>query len=150
MTDRAIIAVFPDSAQAFAAATDIRDLVDSKADFSVKAAVVLGKDEKGNVVLLDEKERGLWGTLGGSLVGALVGLFAGPAGLAAGAALGATVGLTGDVLNEADDNDFAQLVVSQLSPGEAAVVAEVKEGHEVELDAIVERHLGRIRRQDVA
>jgi uncharacterized membrane protein len=46
------------------------------------------KDEKGNVSLVESKERPLWGTGIGTASGALIGLIGGAPGAAIGAAIG--------------------------------------------------------------
>ena len=89
MSDRAIVAVFSSANSAYEAASAIRNLADDKLiDFKVDAGAMFKKDEKGNVIPLEEKDRHLWGTMGGAITGGLIGALAGPAGAAAGAAPG--------------------------------------------------------------
>jgi uncharacterized membrane protein len=65
---------------------------------------MLKKDDRGNLSLLENKDRPLWGTAIGTVAGALIGLIGGAPGAAVGAALGATSGLSGDVVMSALDH----------------------------------------------
>jgi len=76
------------------------------------------------------------GTMGGTAVGSLLGLLGGPVGLAIGAAGGMLVGATADYAKSRVTTEFAQQVADQLTPGRAAIVAEVDEE---EAEAVNER-----------
>jgi len=76
------------------------------------------------------------GTMGGTAVGSLLGLLGGPVGLAIGAGTGLLVGATADYAKRRVTTDFAQQVADKLTPGRAAVVAEVDEE---ETEAVNER-----------
>ena len=65
--------------------------------------------------------------MGSTAVGSLLGLLGGPVGLAIGAASGLLVGATADYAKKRVTTDFAQQVADKLTPGRAAVVAEVDE-----------------------
>lgn len=150
MSDRAIIAVFPNSNSAYDAAAAIRNLADDKLiDFKVESGAMFRKDEKGNVVPLEEKGRHLWGTMAGAVTGGLIGALGGPAGAAAGAALGATAGLTGDAVVGSLDAGFVDQVASELNPGDTAVVVEAKEGSTAAVDKIVQFNGGRVYRSEL-
>src|SRR5512141_2708653 len=150
MSDRAIIAVFPSANSAYDAASAIRNLADDKLiDFKVAAGAMFKKDEKGNVIPLEEKDRPLWGTTVGAVTGGLIGALAGPAGAAAGAALGATAGLTRDAVVGSLDKGFVDKVASELKPGDTAVVVEANEGSTTPVDSIVRSNGGRIYRSDL-
>ena len=149
MTVRTIVAVFPDSSSAYDAAGEMRALKNSDVvDFSLKAGAMFRKDEKGNIIALEEKDRPLWGTLAGGVAGALIGLLAGPAGGAAGAAIGATGGLVADAIGASFDLDFAEYVARSVNPGETAVVVEADEGNPRIVDDIVRLNGGRVYRSD--
>ncbi|WP_347259596.1 DUF1269 domain-containing protein [Rudaea sp.] len=149
MTIRTIVAVFPNSNSAYTAASAIRALRSSgKIDFSLKAGAMFRKDEKGNVIPLEEKERPLWGTLAGGVAGALIGFLAGPAGAATGAAAGATSGLVADAVGASLDVDFAENVATWVRPGETAVVVEANEGNTRPVDDAVRLNGGRVYRSD--
>ena len=75
MADRIIVATFSNTNAAYDAATAMKGLKDKGvADFKAKAGVMVQKDDKGNVSLLESKERPLWGTGNGTAAGALIGL----------------------------------------------------------------------------
>jgi uncharacterized membrane protein len=150
MTDRAIIAVFSNANSAYDAAKAIRNLADDKMiDFNVSTGTMFKKDDKGNVVPLEEKGRHLWGTMAGAVTGGLIGALAGPGGAAAGAALGATAGLTGDAAVAGLDAGFVDQVASDLNPGDTAVVVEASEGSTAAVDSIVNLNGGRVYRSEL-
>src|SRR5262252_5124293 len=104
MSDRIIVATFNDTNAAYEAARAIKDLKQAGiTDFKLKTGVMLKKDDRGNVSLLESKDRHLLGTAVGTATGALIGLLAGAPGMAAGAVLGATTGLVTDAVMAAVD-----------------------------------------------
>ncbi len=150
MSDRAIIAVFPSTNSAYDAASAIRNLADDKLiDFKVASGAMFKKDERGNVIPLEEKDRPLWGTMTGAVAGGLIGALGGPVGAAAGATLGATAGLTGDALTKNLDKGFVDKIAFELKPGDTAVVVEANEGSTAPVDSIVRSNGGRIYRSDL-
>src|SRR5260370_41857661 len=97
MTDRLIVATFRDTNAAYDAASAIKNLKDSGlTEFKLKAGVMVQKDDRGNVSLIEDRNRQLVGTAVGTAAGALIGLLGGAPGVAVGAAIGATTGLRGD------------------------------------------------------
>ena len=82
MTDRIIVATFNDTNAAYDAASAIKGLKDAGvADFKLKTGVMIKKDDRGNVVLLESKDRHLLGTAVGTVTGALIGLIGGAPGM---------------------------------------------------------------------
>src|SRR5580765_2648607 len=121
MSDQIIVATFPNSNAAYDAATAIKALKDKGlVDFKPKAGVMIKKDDRGNLALLEGKGRPLWGTMVGTISGALIGLIGGAPGAAVGAALGATTGLSGDAISAALDSDFVDAVSKDMMPGMTA------------------------------
>src|SRR5262245_50537185 len=111
MSDRIIVATFGNTNAAYEAARAIKDLKQAGVgDFKLKTGVMLKKDDRGNVSLLESKDRHLFGTAVGTATGALIGLLAGASGVAVGAALGATSGLGADAVMAAVDSDFVESV----------------------------------------
>src|SRR5258708_6202315 len=129
MTDRIIVATFPDSDAAYDAASAIKNLKDAGlTGFKLKTGIMIKKDNLGNVSLLEDRERPLLGTVVGTTAGALIGLIGGAPGVALGAALGATAGLSGDAVTAALDSDFVDSVTTEMRPGMTAIIVEADEG----------------------
>ena len=148
MADTIIVATFDNSNAAYDAASALKKLKDEKViDFKPKAGVMVKKDDRGNVSLLESKDRPLFGTAVGTAVGTLIGLIGGAPGAALGAAYGATAGVGSDTIMAALDADFVQSVTSDMRPGTTAVIVEADEKSTRPVDEIVERGGGRIRRQ---
>ena len=148
MTDRVIVATFNDSNSAYDAASALKKLKDTgTADFKLKTGVMIAKDDRGNVRLLEEKNRPLWGTGVGTASGALIGLIGGAPGAAIGAAIGATAGLTGDAVMASLDSDFVDSVTNEMKPGMTAIVVEADEKSTRPVDDIVALKGGHVYRQ---
>jgi uncharacterized membrane protein len=138
MTDRIIVATFDNANAAYDAASAIKALkTGGIADFKLKAGVMVSKDDRGNVSVLENKDRPLLGTAFGTVAGALIGLIGGGPGSALGATLGATAGLTGDAVMAGFDNDFVESVTGDMRPGTTAVIVEADEGSTRPVDDIV-------------
>ena len=148
MSDQIIVATFNNSNAAYDAARAIKALKDGGvSDLKVKAGVMLKKDDRGNVSLLENKDRPLWGTAIGTVAGALIGLIGGAPGAAVGAALGATSGLTGDAVMSALDSDFVDSVTKEMRPGMTALIVEADEKSTRPVDDIVALGGGHVYRQ---
>jgi uncharacterized membrane protein len=151
MSDRIIVATFNDTNAAYDAARALKDLKQAGiADFKLKTGVMLKKDDRGNVSLLESKDRHLLGTAVGTATGLLIGLLAGAPGMALGATLGATTGLGADAVMAAVDTDFVDGVTRDLRPGMTAIVVEANEGSTSAVDDIVTLGGGRVYRQEAA
>jgi uncharacterized membrane protein len=147
MTERIIVATFEDTNKAYDAASALKGLKESGAtDIKVKTGIMIKKDDRGNVSVLEAKGRPLWQTAVGVTSGALIGLIGGAPGAALGAALGATVGLTGDAVTEALDADFVDSVKMEMRPGMTAVIVEADEKSTRPVDDIVSRSGGHVYR----
>lgn len=96
-------------------------------DITVYATAVLVKDASGKVSIKQAAEQGPIGTGLGMLAGSMVGLLAGPVGLAVGASMGTLTGLIFDLNKSGIDVQFVDEVSKALSPGKAAVLADVEE-----------------------
>src|SRR5258705_8359024 len=109
MTDRLIVATFRDTNAAYDAASAIKNLKDSGlTEFKLKAGVMVQKDDRGNVSLIEDRNRPLVGTAVGTAAGALIGLLGGAPGVAVGGAIRATTGPSGDTGSPAPDSDFVR------------------------------------------
>src|SRR6185436_12815953 len=148
MSDQIIVATFTNTNAAYDAASALKALKDKGVtDFKPKAGVMVKKDDRGNLSLLESKERPLWGTALGTTAGALIGLIGGAPGAALGAALGATSGLGGDAVMEALDSDFVDSVTTEMRPGMTAVIIEADVKSTRPVDEIVSRAKGHVYRQ---
>ena len=148
MTDRIIVATFDDANAAYDAASAIKELKDAGvADFKLKAGVMVSKDDKGNVSVLEDKNRSLLGTMVGAVSGAPVGLIGGAPGALLGAGAGATAGLTGDAVAAGFDDDFVENVTGDMRPGTTAIIVEADEGSTRPVDDIVALRHGNVYRQ---
>lgn len=141
MADRIIVATFDDANEAYETARAMKDLkkagAPGAADFKLKAGVMIKKDDRGNVSLLESKDRSLLGAAVGTTTGLLIGLLGGAPGPALGATLGATTGLSADALMAAVDADFVDEVKRELHPGMTAVIVEANEGSTRAVDDLV-------------
>jgi uncharacterized membrane protein len=148
MADQIIVATFNNTNAAYDAASAIKALKDNKvSDLKVKAGVMVKKDDLGNLSLLENRDRPLWGTAVGTVAGALIGLIGGAPGAAVGAALGATSGLGGDVVMSALDSDFVDSVTRDMRPGMTAIIVEADEKSTRPVDDIVALGGGHVYRQ---
>jgi len=148
MTDRIIVATFDSTNAAYDAASAIKDLKKiGAADFKLKTGVIVSKDDRGNLSVVESKDRHLLGTAVGTISGALIGLIGGAPGSAIGATLGATTGLTGDAIMAGLDDDFVDSVTRDMRPGTTAIIVEADEGSTRPVDDIVTRGGGRVYRQ---
>jgi len=149
MSEKIIVATFDNTNAAYDAVSAMKALKSEGAtDFKAKAGVMVKKDDKGNLSVLETKERPLWGTAVGTTAGALIGLIGGAPGAALGAALGATSGLTGDAVMEAVDSDLVDTVAKELRPGMTAIIVEADERSTRPVDDIVARGRGHVYRQE--
>ena len=148
MSDQIIVATFNNTNAAYDAAAAMKALKDKGiTDFKAKAGVLVKKDDRGNLSVLESKDRPLWGTGIGTAAGALIGLIAGAPGAALGAALGATSGLTGDAVMASLDSDFVDTVTQELRPGMTALIVEADEKSTRPVDDIVKVAGGHVYRQ---
>jgi uncharacterized membrane protein len=148
MADKIIVATFGNTNAAYDAVSAIKALKEKGvADFKPKAGVMVKKDDRGNLSVLESRDRPLWGTGIGTVAGALIGLIGGAPGAAVGAALGATSGLAGDTVLASLDDDFVDSVTREMRPGMTALIVEADEGSTRSVDEIVAHGGGHVYRQ---
>jgi uncharacterized membrane protein len=154
MSDRIIVATFNDTNAAYETASALKDLkkagTPGAADFKLKTGVMIKKDDRGNVSLVESKDRPLLGTAVGTATGLLIGLLGGAPGAVLGATLGATTGLTTDAVMDAVDTDFVESVSKEMRPGMTAVIVEANEGSTRAVDDLVALRGGHVYRQEAA
>jgi|SRR5215510_9489526 len=148
MSDQIIVATFNNTNNAYDAAGALKSLKEKGGtDIKIKAGVMVKKDDRGNLSLLESKDRLPYGTVVGTAVGALIGLIGGAPGAALGAALGATSGLAGDQVMAALDIDFVDSVTHDMRPGMTAIIVEADEKSTRPVDDIVAVGGGHVYRQ---
>jgi uncharacterized membrane protein len=134
--NKMLVAVFDSEVVAAEGLSVLRDL-HKNGDLTVYATAVLVKDASGQVSVKQAADEGPIGIALGLLAGSMVGLLAGPVGLAVGASLGGLAGLIADLDMSGIDVQFVDDVARALSPGKAAVLADVEETWTVPVDARV-------------
>jgi uncharacterized membrane protein len=154
MSDRIIVATFNNTNAAYETASALKDLkkagAPGAADFKLKTGVMIKKDDRGNVSLVESKDRPLLGTAVGTTTGLLIGLLGGAPAAALGATLGATTGLTTDAVMATVDADFVENVGKEMRPGMTAVIVEANEGSTRAVDDLVALRGGHVYRQEAA
>jgi uncharacterized membrane protein len=128
-----VFIVFPNESKAYDGVRALREL-HGEGSLTVYAAAVITKERSGNISVKQAEDQGPLGTAVGGLVGGLVGLAAGPAGAAIGLGSGALAGAMADLLNAGVQVDFLEAAADKLTPGRAAVIAEVMEDWDTPLD----------------
>ena len=141
-----VVAVFDNDSAAFEGLRELRDL-HKEGGVSLYASAVIVKDKTGEVSVKQEADKGPAGTALGLLVGGLVGVLGGPAGLPIGAYIGGLAGLLFDLGRFGVDLTFFDDVSKALTPGKAAVLAEVEESWTSLLDERLRKHGGTVYRQ---
>jgi uncharacterized membrane protein len=121
-----LVAVFNSETAASEGLSVLKDL-HNDGDITLYATAVLVKDAAGKVSTRQAADEGPIGTALGALVGSMVGLVGGPVGLAVGASMGGLTGLLFDLDKSGIDIQFVDDVSKALSPGKAAVLADVEE-----------------------
>jgi uncharacterized membrane protein len=121
-----LVSVFDSERTAFEGLTALKDL-HRDGDITLYASTVIAKDPSGSVSVRQTADRGPVGTLVGIVTGGLVGLLGGPVGVAVGAYVGGFGGLMYDLFKAGVSLDFVDEVGASLTPGKAAVIADIDE-----------------------
>jgi uncharacterized membrane protein len=124
--DRMLIAVFDNLSKAQEALGALVQL-DLDGSITVYAHAVVVRNPDGTTMVKQSDARGPFGSLVGTSLGALIGLLGGAPGVAIGANVGFFAGGTADLNRARIGEDFVDDVAKALSPGRAAVVAEIEE-----------------------
>jgi len=140
-----VVSVFDNEKAAYDGARALGQL-DNEGGIAVYEAAVLSKDKGGKIRVLDGLEEAPFTTLGGMMLGSLIGVIGGPVGVLAGATAGSLGGLMVDMNNAGVNDRFLDEVAGELSPGKAALVAEVEEGWTAPLDSRIEALGGTVHR----
>jgi uncharacterized membrane protein len=124
--NKILISTFDTEAAAFEGLSALKDL-HQDGDITLYASSVIAKDARGTVSIRQAADHGPVGTLAGMVTGGLIGLIGGPAGAALGVYVGGFGGLMYDLFNAGMSGDFIDEVSASLTPGKAAVVADIEE-----------------------
>ena len=137
---------FGDEKQAFEGDRTLREM-HKDGSLTLYADAIIAKDSKGNVAIRQPAMAGPFGTVTGLIAGSLVGLLGGPPGVAVGTGVGTLMGAAFDLARWGVDNDAVQVVGDYLTPGKAAVIANVDETWQLPLDTRMEALGGTILRR---
>jgi uncharacterized membrane protein len=144
--DKMIVTVFDTEAKAYEGLRALGEL-HREGSLTVYADAVVAKDANGTVALRQSGSIGPVDTLLGGATGTLIGLLGGPAGAAAGMLVGSVGGSALDIANLGVGADFVDDVSNRLTPGRAAVVAEIEEEWITPLDDRMDGIGGRVYRR---
>lgn len=117
---------FADEAKAYEGTRSLEAL-HAEGSLTLYGLAVVAKGRDGKLSIKRESDRGPLGLAVGSLVGGLIGLLGGPVGAAIGLGAGALLGSLNDLANLGVSREFIENVSKELTPGKAAVLAEVSE-----------------------
>jgi uncharacterized membrane protein len=124
--NKVLVAVFDTEQAAFEGVSALKEL-HRDGEITLYASSVIVKDSKGVASIRKSADSGPIGTITGVVAGGLVGLLGGPIGVAVGAYVGGFGGLMFDLFNAGVGIDFVNDVSASLTPGKAAVVADIDE-----------------------
>ena len=143
-----IVITFSDEAKALDGSHKLSEL-ESFGDISIFEKVMVKKDAKGNVTVLQADTTEGVRTLSGMAIGSIIGALGGPVGLLVGMLAGTVTG----TLLEADyfdfSEDFGTKVNKRLQPGTVALIAEISEEGPSIVDTAFEPLGATISRSDV-
>jgi uncharacterized membrane protein len=144
-----LVVVFGNEKTAYEGSRALQQL-DEDGSIAVYAAAVLVKNADGTSTVKQGDDAAPWGTLAGTAVGSLIGILGGPVGFAVGAASGALIGAIPDLENARVGSDFLDDVGKALTPGKAAVVAEIDEEWTTPVDTRMEALGGYLYRRSLS
>jgi uncharacterized membrane protein len=121
-----VVVIFPSEPKAYDGTRALKEL-QGEGSIALFGLAVITKDSDGKVSLKTAADRGPLGTGVGALTGGLIGLLGGPVTGAMGLAAGGVLGSLGDLFNLGVRTDFVDNISQKLTPGKAAVIAEVNE-----------------------
>ncbi|RFS26380.1 DUF1269 domain-containing protein [Chitinophaga silvatica] len=122
--------------------------IESIGDITIYESVLFKKDERDNIIILQEDISSGTGTIAGMAIGGLIGALAGPVGLVVGLLLGTLTGIAYESDSYSFSEDFAKRIAAGLLPGMAAIIAEVDEEDHVFLDTYAKETHGTLIRTD--
>ena len=124
--NKMLVAVFNTEPAAYEGIKALKEL-HNDGDITLFATAVIAKDSSGAASVKQDADEGPVGTAMGLLTGSVVGLLGGPIGVALGASLGSLTGMIFDLNKTGIDIAFVDEVSKALTPGKAAVLADIEE-----------------------
>ncbi len=136
MADNIIVAVFSSVDPAYETAKAIKDLKDAGGSrFKFKSGIIVTKDARGDVSVLESDAHPFRGMKVGAVVGGLIGL------------LGSTMGAIGAAGTAILTSATVSSIKDAMHPGTVAVIVEAEEDNPKEVDDIVAKQGGRVFRE---
>ena len=132
-----IVTVFSNETAAYDGTRAFQAL-DNEGSITLYGITVLARDAEGKLSTKTTADQGPLGTAVGTLAGGLIGLIGGPVGAAIGLGTGALIGSVSDMFNLGVSSDFVEAAAEAISPGKAAVIADVDEEWVTPLDSRME------------
>ncbi len=133
-----LVAVFDTERGAYEGLSALKDL-HKDGDITLYATAVIAEDSNGAVTVKQGADEGPIGTAIGMFTGSAVGLLGGPVGVAIGASLGGLTGMIHDLNRSGIDITFVDEVSKALTPGKAAVLADIQETWLTPVDTRIEK-----------
>jgi len=128
--ENVIVVSFAQDSQAYQALSALKEL-DSQGRIEVEEAVVVTRDDHGQVYRKDQVEGDGYdqyvGTAGGGLIGLLIGIVAGPVGMLVGGATGVLAGSLVDLADSEDTDTVLADLATTIRVGHTALLAQVIE-----------------------
>jgi uncharacterized membrane protein len=128
-----VVVIFPSEAAAYEGTRALKEL-HAEGTLTLYGMTVLVREANGSLATRQAADEGPVGFAVGTLMGGLIGLLGGPAGGVIGMGAGAIAGGLGDIMDLGIRSDFIGAISSRLSPGKAAVAAEIEEDWITPLD----------------
>jgi uncharacterized membrane protein len=134
--NRMLVAVLDDEAAAYEGKGALMQL-EAEGSITLYASAVIAMRPDGTVAIRDQ-DAGPLGSLAGGPLGSLIALIGGPIRFSIGVGTSLATGMLVDLENARIGGDFVDDVRRELTPGRAAVVAEVDEGWTAPVDSRLE------------
>jgi uncharacterized membrane protein len=148
MADNIIVAIFSSVDPAYETAKAIIDLKDAPGSgFKFKSGIIVTKDARGEVSVLETESHPFRGMKVGAVVGGLIGLIGGAPIAAIGALLGSTLGAIGAAGTAILTSATVSSIKDAMHPGTVAVIIEAEEDSPKAIDDIVSKQGGRVFRE---
>ena len=141
MNKNVVVAVFKVESEGYQALTELRQVPEGQVFLVPSAALV--KKENGVCRLLDGFDTGLNtddDTAIGGLIGMTVGILGGPIGMLLGMGVGSLVGANIDAGDAIMDTAMLEQIAGKLDNGMVALIAQVEENAEAELDSRLSKY----------